>query len=111
MWELRNYNIFDVCDQESYRRYRVSRFARVIDKPLLIEFNNKAEALESSRKIWDERFPLEPFDLRVKPWLGSDKSRVHPESVNSESKIEDDDFDLVAAISAQAFLYRQQVPR
>lgn len=94
---------------DSYRRYCVSRFARIIDKPLLLESKSEVDSLERCRKIWSERFPSEPFDLRVKPRLGSDSGAVHPVNVSSERNAEDDDFDLVAAISTQASLYQQQV--
>lgn len=94
---------------DSYRRYCFSRFGRIIDKPLFLESNSEADSLERCRKIWTERFPSEPFELRVKPRLGSDSGAVHPVNVSSESSAEDDDFDLVAAISTQASLYQQQV--
>lgn len=93
---------------DAYRRYCVSRFARIIDKPLLLEPKSEADSLYRCRKLWSERFPSEPFDLRLKPRPGLKGSVVHPVTICSENKVEDDDFDLVAAISSQSSLYQQQ---
>lgn len=93
---------------DAYHRYCVSRFAKMIDKPLILESKSEADALYICKKIWSERFPSEPFDLRVKPWPGSDSGVVYPVNICSESKAKDNDFDLVAAISTQSALYQQQ---
>lgn len=93
---------------DAYRRYCVSRFARIIDKPLLLEPKSEADSLYRCRKLWSERFPSEPFDLRLKLRPGLNSSVVHPVTICSENKVEDDDFDLVAAISSQSSLYQQQ---
>ncbi|GLJ10870.1 hypothetical protein SUGI_0136940 [Cryptomeria japonica] len=87
---------------DAYQQYCTSHFSKIIDKPLLLEPKSEVEAMSRCKKIWSQRFPSETFDLRVKQRPGM----VYP-MPNTESKLEKDGFDLVAAISNQCSFYQQ----
>eukprot|EP01018_Ginkgo_biloba_P027905 Gb_32386 [translate_table: standard] len=89
----------------AYRQYCLSRFSKVIDKPVLVDVDSEADALHRCRKLWSEKLPSEPFDLRNKPRAGTaNSSVVHP--VGSQIKA-GDDYDFVGAISKQSSFYQQ----
>eukprot|EP00252_Welwitschia_mirabilis_P021336 TRINITY_DN5457_c0_g1_i1.p1 TRINITY_DN5457_c0_g1~~TRINITY_DN5457_c0_g1_i1.p1 ORF type:complete len:853 (+),score=109.80 TRINITY_DN5457_c0_g1_i1:585-3143(+) len=96
----------------AYREYCLSHFSKIIDRPALFNSAEEAEALQRCKRIWSERFPFEPFDLRIKPRLGNETtSIVHPmptAGMPTESNVAETS-DLVGIVSRQSRFYSQQV--
>eukprot|EP01018_Ginkgo_biloba_P004606 Gb_23373 [translate_table: standard] len=87
----------------AYQKYCFSKFSKMIDKPVFLDEAAEAEALDRSRKVWSERYNSEPFDLKIKRLHNCEAgSTVHSEILRSG---EEEEFDLVSAISKQSSFY------
>ncbi|KZV19467.1 hypothetical protein F511_31837 [Dorcoceras hygrometricum] len=53
----------------NYRCYCEARFSKIIGKPTIFYEENEEYALDRCRKIWEDRFPSEPFENEVDPSL------------------------------------------
>ncbi|KAF3779339.1 Glycine-rich domain-containing protein 2 [Nymphaea thermarum] len=61
----------------AFRRYCMSRFSKVIEKPAIFDDENEEYAMKRCREIWKQRYPNEPIDPRDCPEDPAGDTDIH----------------------------------
>lgn len=61
-WCLVEVDVLRISFQVSYKEYCKSRFSKLIGKAAIFDEENEEYALNRCKKIWEYRYPSEPFE-------------------------------------------------